>query len=649
MEHEFLSGLAAILIFGIGAQLLAGHLRVPSILLLLPAGVIAGPVLGLLHPDELFGELLFPLISLAVGVLLFEGGLSLCLDELRPVRSVVGRLVTVGVLATWLIGGFAAMLVFELPAQQALLLSGVLSVSGPTVVIPLIRQIRPREPIGTILRWEGIVIDPVGALLALVVLNVIVQRGETVWSTGLSVLLTIVAGTLAGLGAAWILALGLRTFTIPDHLQNPVALLLAVAAFVVADLVRSEAGLFATTVMGIAVANQRMAPTSHITEFQEELGPLLLAGLFVVLGARVELDSLPANLLPALVLVVVLTVIARPIAVWTSTIGAGLQLAHRAMLAVVAPRGIVAAAVASLFALRLEEHGTAFADLVPATFLVIGGTVVLAGVLAPIAAPRLDVARSEPTGIALVGSEPWLLDAAHHLARLGATVLVVTPEGADPEAERPLGVDVYDGRLSDEALLDRLDEDGIGIALVASRNQELNQYALIRMVEGLGRDRVYLLPARETEHRGGSYEDESRGSGAAFWARTPFGTDLHQTAIAVALDMGAEVTSYDSWVTLEHRDLPLVLFTIDASGAVRIHSQPSVQPERGARVIALELPTPDPTRELSNRTREVGEQNTALERKNGSGGDAEPAADEHVSAEQLSAGEAISGTVETDR
>ena len=408
MEAQMMIGLTSIVAFGVGAQWLAAQLRVPAILLLLIAGVIAGPISGLVVPEELLGELTFPFISLAVGLLLFEGGLSLRLDGFHAAPSTVVRLVTIGVVVTWLIGAVAASALFGLPADMALLISSVLVVSGPTVVIPLLRQARPAGPVGQILRWEGIVIDPIGATLAVLVLHVVIGE-ETGLEAVKSLLRTTAVGVSVGVVAALALTGAISTFRLPDHLQNPAALLFALASFTLAHQLQGEAGLFATTTLGLVLGNQRVAPASHIALFQEEIGPLLLSTLFIILGAAVDLGQVAHVALPSLAFSLVLLLIARPVAVWLATVRSGLTRPQWLYLAAIAPRGIVAASVASLFALRLEHAGRGMEQLVPIVFTVICVTVLVASLGALPLARRLGVAKPRPNGVVLVGSQHWVL------------------------------------------------------------------------------------------------------------------------------------------------------------------------------------------------------------------------------------------------
>ena len=291
--------LTGILVLAMLAQWAASMLRLPAILLLLLVGFLVGPgceLAGfdkLIDPDKLLGSLLFPIISLAVAVILFEGGLSLTFAEITGQRNVVWRLVTVGGLVTWAVGTAAAHLILGFGWPISLLLGQLLIVTGPTVIGPLLRFVKPSGSVGPILRWEGIVIDPIGAMLAVLVLRALpmpdLQSALAV--TLLGVLKTVVVGVGVGAVAAALILVSLKRFWIPDVLQNAMILMLIAVTYCAANLLASEAGFFSVTVLGIALANQHQATVAHIAEFKENLTVLLVSMLFVVLSSRLGRPS----------------------------------------------------------------------------------------------------------------------------------------------------------------------------------------------------------------------------------------------------------------------------------------------------------------------------------------------------------------------
>ncbi|MBG7604822.1 MAG: cation:proton antiporter [Actinobacteria bacterium] len=377
--------LALILGAGMLAQWLAWRTQTPSIIALLLAGLLLGPVTGIVDPDDLLGGTLFPLVSLAVALILFEGGLDLPPRELRSTGTVVRRLITFGATVTFLVAWYGAREIFGISNQAAIVLGAVLVVTGPTVVGPILRFVRPVGSTGPILRAEGVLIDPIGATAALVAFEIILINtpNEAALRVVAVVLLTIVAGAGIGVAAAVVIDTALQRFLIPDQLAVPATFAFVIASFVAANEVQEESGLVAVTVMGMYLARRESSTIREVAAFNENLRTLLISVLFILLAARIEPDALRDVLVPALAFLALLVFVARPLAVLVSTVRTSLSWRERAFLMAMAPRGIVAAAVSAIFAIRLEEEGIPdSAKIVPIVFLVIIGTIVVYGFLA---------------------------------------------------------------------------------------------------------------------------------------------------------------------------------------------------------------------------------------------------------------------------
>ncbi len=496
MTEHALVGLTAILIAGMAATWLAWRLHLPSILLLLICGIAAGPVTGLLQPDDLFGDLLMPLVSISVGVILFEGGLSLNFAELREVGGVVRNLVTLGVLATWVIGAGAAYLVLGLDLPLAVLLGAVLVVTGPTVVIPLLHHVRPAGRLSAILRWEGILNDPVGALLAVLVFEGILagNLADHASAAAKQFLQAVATGASTGIIAAAVVIVFLSYYLVPDYLQNAFSLAVVVAAFTSSNVLQPESGLLATTVMGIVLANQRFVPVRGIVEFKESLRVLVIASLFILLAARLGVSDLEQIGWRAWLFLAMLVVVARPAAVWLSCLRSDLSPQERKFLVCMAPRGIVAAAVSSIFAERLAAAGIGGVEkLVPVTFLVIIGTVTLYGLTAFPAAKRLGLAEPSPQGVLFVGAHSWARAMAEFLRREGFQVALADSNWANVTKARMAGLRTHFGGILSEAVLDRIDLYGIGRLLALTSNDEANSLAALHFSAIFGRKEVYQL------------------------------------------------------------------------------------------------------------------------------------------------------------
>ncbi|MDX1417155.1 MAG: sodium:proton antiporter [Candidatus Promineifilaceae bacterium] len=498
MQQTVIIGLAIIVVLGIAAQWLAWRFKLPAILLLLIFGFIAGPVTGLIVPDQLFGELLFPFVSVSVAIILFEGGLTLRLNELRGVQGVVRLLISLGALVTWAVVALASYYILGLGLELAVLLGAVLVVTGPTVVIPLLRQVRPARQISSVLKWEGILIDPIGATLAVLVFEGIIDSGPehqlTVFSILFGIVVTLLVGTVVGAAFAYILIQFLKRDWIATFLETAVALMAVLAAFALSNELRTESGLMAVTVMGIILANQKQANISHITSFKEELGVLLLSSLFIVLAARVNLPALLEVVWQEVAFLLVIILVARPLAVFVSTLFSKMPFKEKLFLSAMAPRGIVAVAVASLFAIELEEAGFAGAEqLINFTILAVVGTVIIYSLLAKPLATRLDIVQKQPQGTLLVGAHHWARQIAAALQDVGFDVWLVDTNGRHIKNATAMGLSGFHESIMSDGILDDLPTESIGRLLALTDNNELNALAAVRFAQWLGEDHVFQI------------------------------------------------------------------------------------------------------------------------------------------------------------
>jgi NhaP-type Na+/H+ or K+/H+ antiporter len=525
---------AVISVLGIGASWIASRLGLPSILLLLFAGFLAGPITGWVKPGVLFGDLLSPFVGLSVAIILFEGGLSLRTVELDDIGTPVRNLVTLGVLVTWAILAAAAYLFVQLPLNVALLLGAILTVTGPTVIIPLLRQIRPKQPVGNLLKWEGILIDPIGVILAVLVFEAILAGGfqEATQVVAITIGQSLIAGFVIGGIGAFATYLLLKRHWVDDHLESPVTLGMVVAVFTACELIQVESGLVGATVMGAVLANQGDVAKRHIVEFKENLRVLLISFLFIVLAARLEPSALEIVGPGSLAFLVVLFVVARPVAVLLSTIGTDLDWSQRAFLSSMAPRGIVAASIASVFALELEEAGVPGGDeLVSLAFLAIVATVGVYGLAAGPLSRWLDIGDPDPQGILIVGAHEWSRDLALELRKTGIPVLLMDSNERRLRVAREMGLDTVYGQSVTEHVLEETDFSGIGHFLAMTPNDETNQLTVLNFREVFDRSRTFQL-APETDP--GDLATDLTG-------RILFADDLTYTEFERLLDEGWEI------------------------------------------------------------------------------------------------------------
>ena len=593
MADDLLLGLASIIILGIGAEWLAWRIRLPSILLLLIFGFIAGSVTGFLKPDEMFGDLLLPIVSLAVAIILFEGGLNLKISELRRIGSVVRNLVTIGVLVTWLIGGTAAFFLLNLELPLAILLGAILVVTGPTVIVPLLRHLRPGGQVGSILKWEGIVIDPIGAVLAVLVFEVIIASSaqEATALVITSLLKTIFAGGAIGAAGAIILILLLRSYRIPDFLHSAVTLTVVIGAFTASNLIQNESGLLAATVMGIVLANQKSVSIRQISKFKENLSLILISSLFILLAARLNLDNLAQTIgLGSLGFVAVLMLIARPLSVALSTARSALSLKERLFLSWLAPRGIVAAAITSVFALRLVDAGYPQAELlVPLAFIVIAGTVAVYGLTATPVARWLGIAQPHPQGVLIIGAHTWARNIASALQAEGIKVMVADANWASISSARMAKLPTFYGNILSQYALEEMELGGIGRMLALTSDSDFNSLAVLHFVDIFDRAQLYQLPLE------GEKEGDKRTVSRHLRGRLLFGPDLTYGHLSRLFDGGASIKTTSLTEEFDYDDFQahrasktIPLFLISQNGNLTVFTMDNPpKPQPGQKLISI--------------------------------------------------------------
>jgi NhaP-type Na+/H+ or K+/H+ antiporter len=594
-----MTGLASVLLLGIGAQWLAWRLRLPSILLLLLVGFVVGPLTGWLDPDALLGDALLPIVSISVAIILLEGGLSLRFSDLRGVGAAVRNLVVIGIPVTWVLAAAAAYYVLEFDLRLAVLLGAVLVVTGPTVIIPLLRHVRPSASIASVVRWEGIVNDALGAILAVLVYQVMLvpDAGEAGKEAAIGGLRALVVGSAAGGVAALVLLIVMARHRLPDFLHNPVALAIGLLAFVVSDHAQHESGLLAVTVMGVILANQQRVSIEHIVEFKENLRVLLISSLFILLAARIPAELLWLDLRD-LLFVAALVIVVRPISVFLSTVGTGIGWREKLFVAWMAPRGIVAAAICSVFALDLTAAGYVGAErLAQVGFAVIVGTVAIYGLTAGPLARWLGISRGTPQGLLFVGAGKWVRALARVLRDEGVDVLLVDRNHAAARAARMSGLAIRRDDVLRDSFLERAPLEGVGKVLCMTRNDEVNSLACLRLTEIVGRSEIYQLPSAESATKGADERLPQHLRG-----RILFGPSWSHEQLTRRVAEGAtfkctrlsEEFDYDDFCAIHEGDgRPVVpLMTISEEGDIRIRTtEDAGDPAPTGRLVAL-VPAP---------------------------------------------------------
>ena len=593
IEHTLIA-FALIFLAGAGSQWLAWRVKLPALIFLLFSGILAGPVLGLLNPDELLGNLFSPFVSLSVAVILFEGSLTLRYKEILGKQRVVRNMVTFGLLVTWLITAVVTHYALDLSWQISCMFGAVSAVTGPTVIVPMLRTVRPTAAVSNILRWEGIVVDPIGASLAVLIYEFIVSGGgsQAIGHTFLSLCQLVGVGVFVGATAGYLFGLLLRNHLIPKFLHSIISMALVFFTFTVSYMLHVGSGLVTVTVMGVWLANMRDVDVDEILNFKESLSIVLISMLFILLAARIDFAAFVNLGWKALFVVFAIQFLARPLNVMVSALGSELSWPERHLLAWIAPRGIVAAAVSALFAIRLENAGLADAHLlVPLTFLVIVCTVLLQSATARPIASWLGVAEPDSKGFLIISANPVARAVARSLVAQGFRVLLADSSWTNIAAARTEGLDTYYGNPISEHANRHLDLVGIGRMLALSAHETMNILSLMHYRLEFGANAVFAIQSK-TAING----TDSRTTAAVLRGRTLFGRDITYDRLADMLSWGAEIRATRLTDTFSYQDFlkkqrsrVVLLFAID--GKKRLHvvvEEKPLTPKSGWLLISLE-------------------------------------------------------------
>jgi len=488
---------------GIGAQWVAWRLQWPAIVLMSVAGLLVGPVaavvLGapIIDPVHDFGDLLRPIVALAVAVILFEGGLALEFSELRDGSKAVRRLVLLGAPIGWLLGMLAVHYVAGLAWDISALFGGLLVVTGPTVILPMLRQSKLTGRPAALLKWEGIVNDPVGAIFAVLIYEIIhfsVNGGGWLEAIGWILFAAVLGaglGVATGMATAW----AFRRGHVPEYLKAPVILVAVIVCFVIADTIAHETGLLAVTAFGVTLGNARLASIGEMRRFKETIATLLVSGVFVIMTATLTPEVIAAFDWRSGLFVLVMMFLVRPATIWAATVGTGLTWRERVLVGWIAPRGIVAVAVAGYFATELVALGRLDgAALTPLAFAMVFATVLAHGFTIKPLANWLGLAASGPEGLLIVGASPWSLELGKTLKNHDVPVVIADTNWLALRRARLDGLQTFFGEVLSEVADHRLDHAHFGWLLAASSNDAYNALVCVEFAPELGRHRVYQLP-----------------------------------------------------------------------------------------------------------------------------------------------------------
>ncbi len=520
--------LAGIIILGIFAQWIAWRMRVPAILPLIIIGLIVGPLSTLFTDDHskwiepiydadtevgIFpGQILFYFVSLAIGIILFEGGLTLKLKEIRGLRNVITKLISVGALVTFIGAGIAAHYIMSLNWSISFLFAGLIIVTGPTVIAPILRNVPLNRNIGTVLKWEGILIDPIGALVAVLVFEFISSGEDNHFTSHALVQFskTVIVGASIGFTAAYALAFLIKQKLVPHYLLNVFTLALVLGVFIASDQMVSESGLLAVVVMGMVLGNLDVPEIKGILDFKESLSLLLISMLFILLSANITMSQLEIFLdWHSEVLFLVVVLLLRPIGVFLSTHKSELTTREKIFISWVGPRGIVAAGIASLFGIKLTGQVEGAELVTPLVFLIVLGTVLLNATTARVVAKWLGVVQPTSDGVIIVGinrASKWI---ARYMQQHNCHVVLIDNNANNVKKARNEDLEAIRADIYTDEIGDNLELLDVGYLMAMTSSPEVNKFAVQRFRKEFGEQGTYrLIDSDEIKKSGGAIPKE---------------------------------------------------------------------------------------------------------------------------------------------
>ncbi len=576
-------------VLGVGSQWLAWRLRMPAIVLMLVAGLLAGPAFGILDPQRDFGALLPTMISLAVAVILFEGGLTLNFHHLSDGKQGVRRLVFAGAPLGWLFSTLALHYGAGLSWESSAVFGGIMIVTGPTVIAPLLRSARLSKRPAQLLQWEAIVNDPIGALAAVLAFEVVLvlQTATTVPEAIVDLAIGITVATALGFAAGFGIVQAFKRGQVPEYMKVPVLFVAVLGIFALSDNVLHESGLLAVTIMGIVIANSNLPSYEELLRFKEHATVLLVSGVFILLAAGLNLDGVFALDWRAVLFVVLVICVARPATVLLSLLGSSVPWREQVLLATTGPRGVVLVAVAGLFGERLVSLGFEdAAQIAPLAFALVAVTVVLHGfTLGPIAR-ALGLTGGDKPGVLIIGGSRWTLALAEALQKADVPVLMSDPNHFRLTPARTAGISTFSGDILSEAAEHRVELVSYATVIAGTDNDAYNTLVTTDLGPEFGRDNVYQLRHPKAEN--------SRFQLPTTLGGRPFGPDetydgwdrLISEGWVFRVTQLTEEFSYSDWKT--QRPEGVVVGTVAGNGTVKfVLDREDLKPAADARLIYI--------------------------------------------------------------
>ncbi|MGJ8715245.1 MAG: cation:proton antiporter [Maribacter stanieri] len=617
--------LAGIIILGILAQWVAWRLKLPAILPLILIGLIVGPLSTLYTEDGskliepiwngnngLFpGESLYYFVSLAISIILFEGGLTLKRSEIRNIGPVITKLITLGSLTTFFGASLAAYFLFGLSWQLCFLFSALIIVTGPTVITPILRNIPLKKDVSAILKWEGILIDPIGALAAVLVYEFIsVGEGQAYTLTALIEFGKILLfGFTFGFTFAHALTFLIKKSFIPHYLLNVVSLSVVLGVFVMSDVFAHESGLLAVVVMGMVMGNTNLPNIKELLYFKESLSILLISILFILLAANINIADLELIYTwKTIALFLSIVLIIRPLGVFLSSIGSNLKLNEKLFISWVGPRGIVAAGIASLFGSKLLSRGEAGAEYItPLVFMIVLGTVLLNATTARVFAKLVGVFLNKSEGILILGASKVSRLIGDYLHKNDRHVVLIDNNQSNIEKANKLGLEAISANIYSDNLTDNIELNDIGYLMALTPNSDINRYAIDKFQDVFGENGSFRLV--DTDEMGDPENNPKEG----LFSHTDDFIKLTEAARKYPSIHEIELHDtehYEGLIEITKADADIVpLFLIDPDGDIQIitaFSKDFTDIQKGYKLAYLGkmFPMEDPDKEeVNNNTK----------------------------------------------
>ncbi|ANU27395.1 cation:proton antiporter [Planococcus versutus] len=590
-----------IIFLGVLSQWVAWRLQLPAIVLMSIAGLLVGPVFGVIDPAKSFGELFDPFVSLAVAIILFEGSLNLNFKEIRTFNKPILRIVTIGAFIAWIAGSLAAHYIAGLSLGVAFVIGGLFIVTGPTVILPMLRQAKLKSRPAAILKWEGIIVDPFGALLALFAFQFVLFAigAETAGAFGLFFLASLFAVAL-GAGAGALMGMMFEKGQVPEFLKAPMVFGVVLLTFVVSDIVMHETGLLAVTAMGMIMANMNIASINDMRHFKENISVLLISSIFVMLTASLTIEVLVSIFnWQVVAFVLAMLFVVRPLSIWLSTIGTDLTIQEKTLVGWIAPRGIVALTVSGYFAGVLLDAGFQDAELLTAlTFALVFSTVIVHGFTIGWVGKKLGLVAAVDPGVIIIGASRFATLLGKVLSDFEKSVLIIDSSWGRLQEARHVGLKTYTGEILSEHTDYEVDLTPYETMLVATETDAYNALVVNNFVPEMGRANLYQTAIQE----GDPNDFHSSLSG-----RTLFGEDwsIYELEMKAAEGYTMRKTQLTEQFTYEDfkvkwADDTIPLFVHFAQGKIEFFAQNNkLEPKAGDTIVSFTAAAPE-----SDRTKE---------------------------------------------